>query len=123
MRQAGLIGTATTLRAAIAVTLVALFVARWGLLCAASGLLAGGVAGATGRWIPLYFTVPRACDPRHVIRALQDFTKGIDDSRCDVVRIGEGGHAELLALTSTDQRPLWRTYRMLVTKLYKPEPI
>lgn len=67
MHQARLIVIAATITAVVAVILVALFMTKWGLLGAAYGLLAGGLAAATGRWIPFYFTVPRTCDPRHEV--------------------------------------------------------
>jgi O-antigen/teichoic acid export membrane protein len=123
MQQARLIVVAATASAVVAIILVALLMTKWGLSGAAYGLLGGALAAAIGRWVSFYFAVPRTSDPRHVIRVLQDFAKGIDDSRCEIVRIGEGGHAELSALMSNDQKPLWHTYPMLVTKLYKPEPI
>ena len=57
------------LAAALTVVFVTLFTIRWGLLGAASGWLAGNVAGAVGRWVAFFLHAPRVCDAVPVSRA------------------------------------------------------
>src|SRR5262249_23152387 len=57
------------LAAPLTVVFVTLCTIRWGLLGAASGWLAGNVAGAAGRWVAFFMHAPRLCDPIPVSRA------------------------------------------------------
>jgi tRNA A-37 threonylcarbamoyl transferase component Bud32 len=56
-----------------------------------------------------------------VIRVLQTVSQTSDPGRCAIARLGEGDHSNVYSVESKDQRPIWREYRNLVVKLYKPE--
>ena len=111
----GLVGAGVT------VILISLFMPEWGLLGAAYGLLGGSVVGAVGRWVALIMRVPKVYDSTPVIRALQEFTRHVDDSRWTITRIGEGGDADVFLISSTVGQPIWNMESTLVAKLYKPE--
>ena len=111
---------AGTVGAVLTVVLVWLLLEEWGLLGAAYGFLAGNIAGTVGRWIAFFLNIPKLVDTKHLMRALKDFTEVHGDSRWTITEIGEGKQAEVFAINSTGQRPIWRTYHTLVAKLYKP---
>jgi O-antigen/teichoic acid export membrane protein len=111
----GLVGAALT------VILISLFMPEWGLLGAAYGLLGGSMVGAVGRWVALFMRVPKIYDPTPVKRAFQEFTRRVDHSRWTITRIGEGGDADVFAISSTAGQPIWDREPTLVAKLYKPE--
>ena len=111
---------AGTVGAVLTVVLVWLLLEEWGLLGAAYGFLAGNIAGTVGRWIAFFVNVPKLVDTKHLMRALEDFTEVHGDRRWTITGIGEGRQAEVFAINSSGQRPIWRTYHTLVAKLYKP---
>jgi O-antigen/teichoic acid export membrane protein/tRNA A-37 threonylcarbamoyl transferase component Bud32 len=111
----GLVGAVVT------VVLISLLMPEWGLLGAAYGLLGGSVVGAVGRWVALIMRVPKVYDPTPVMRALQEFTNNVDNSRWAITRIGEGGDADVFLISSTVGQPIWKMEPTLVAKLYKPE--
>ena len=80
MERPRAIVTAGAVGAAVTVIFVWLLMTQWGLLGAAYGLLAGGVAGTVGRWAAFFTRVPKVRDPTPVMRVLQDFAKHSDDS-------------------------------------------
>jgi O-antigen/teichoic acid export membrane protein len=107
--------------AAVTVVLVWWLMAEWGLLGAAYGLLSGNVVSSVGLWIGFLAVVPRSYDSAPVIRVLQTVSQTPDPGRCAIARLGEGDHSNVYSVESKDQRPIWREYRNLVVKLYKPE--
>jgi O-antigen/teichoic acid export membrane protein len=62
----------TTVEAFLTTALVWTLLTEWGLLGAAYGLLVGNAAGALGRWVALYVSVPKVSDPASVRRVLQE---------------------------------------------------
>jgi O-antigen/teichoic acid export membrane protein len=113
-----IVGAAGT---AVTVVLVWWLMAEWGLLGAAYGLLSGNVVSCVGLWIGFLAVVPKSYDSGPVIRVLQTLTQTFDPGRCAIVRLGEGDHSNVYSVQSKDRRPIWREYRNLVVKLYKPE--
>jgi len=107
--------------ALVTVVLVWWLMAGWGLLGAAYGLLFGNIVSSVGLWIGFLAIVPRSYDSAPLIRALQTVIQTFDPGHCAIARLGEGDHSNVYSVESEDRRPIWRDYRKLVVKLYKPE--
>jgi O-antigen/teichoic acid export membrane protein len=123
---AGLIG------AAITVVLVSTLVSAWGVIGAAYGFLAGNIVGSVGRCAAFLWVLSRrgsnaesigeaagaAAD--EVRRVLDTLPGGIRPQDWLVTHLGEGIQANVYAVRSKSQEPLWRTYSTLVIKIFKP---
>ena len=107
--------------AVITVVLVWWLMAEWGLLGAAYGLLSGNIVSSVGLWVGFLAIVPRSYDSAPVIRVLRTVTQTSDCDRFAITRLGEGDHSNVYSVESKDRQPIWREYRNLVVKLYKPE--
>jgi O-antigen/teichoic acid export membrane protein len=109
----------TTFEAVLTISLVWVWMTKWGLLGGAYGMLAGNVAGTVGRWIAFYLRVPKVCDSTPVLRVLQEFTHCADSHPWTVTRVGGNDDAEAFLINSTDHQPIWDTYNAVVIKLFK----
>jgi O-antigen/teichoic acid export membrane protein len=107
--------------ALLSVALVCVLMFEWGLLGAAYGLLAGNVAGTIGRWVAFSLLVPPEFNSFLVIKALEKITNVSKHKYWTIKRVGGGEQAEVFLCDAADQPPLWKEYRSLVVKLYKPE--
>jgi O-antigen/teichoic acid export membrane protein len=107
--------------AVVTVVLVWSLMTEWGLSGAVYGLLAGNLVTSVGLWLGFLAVVPRSYDSAPVIRVLQTLNPTCDSSRCAIARLGEGDHSNVYSVVSEDEQPIWREYRNLVVKLYKPE--
>jgi O-antigen/teichoic acid export membrane protein len=131
LERARAIVWAGAIGAVITGLLVWLLIAKWGLVGAAYGFLAGNIAGSVGRWVAFLTLVPR-CNPKPdpmqigsdsnsamAIRVIRQFTQSSVDPGWVVEQLDEGGQAIVYAVTSRNQQPVWQAYRSLVIKLYK----
>lgn len=120
MERPRAIVTVTMVAAVLTIALVSTLMTKWGLLGAAYGMLAGSIAGAVGRWVAFFVRVPKSCDSTPVTRALEEFTKCVDNNCWTIRRIGGSGDTEVFVINSTRGQPIWGTYDTVVAKVYKP---
>jgi O-antigen/teichoic acid export membrane protein len=123
---AGLIGAAVT------VVLVSTLVSAWGLIGAAYGFLAGNIVGSVGRCAAFLLVLSRRgsnAEPirdvsgaasDEVRRVLNTLPGGIRHEDWLVTHLGEGLQANVYAVRSQGQEPLWRAYSILVIKIFRP---
>ena len=110
------VGTIVTLAA------VGILAVRWGLLGAAFGALAGSVAGAAARWIAFLAVLARADPAESGQASVAGILRQLGTEADWYVRhLGEGSHGRIYAAGSITGRPLFRGYRHLAVKLYKPD--
>jgi len=121
MERPGAIVRATTVGSLVTIALVWLLIREWGLLGAAYGSLAGGVAGTFARWIAFIACLPKTHDKMPFARALQRVVKVPDDSEITTTRIGEGEDAEVFLIGRMDRQSIWGKYDTVAAKIYKPE--
>ncbi len=121
MKRPRAIIVVTTIEAFLTIALVWILLTKWGLLGAAYGLLVGNAAGALGRWVALYLSLSKVSDPASVMRVLQEFTNGADNSRCTIVRLSANEDAEVFEVNSTGGQLILDTYNTVVVKLIKLE--
>jgi O-antigen/teichoic acid export membrane protein len=100
--------------AVLTVVFVWLLMNKWGLLGAAFGSLAGTATATVVRWVIFRLRVPKSCDPKLVMRTLQDFT---GSAAWKITRLGGGQYAETFLVQPNG--PPTVCHHSLVVKLFK----